>query len=98
VAGFASMRRSWWIACLVLLPLAAASSTRAASGLWAIDWYTVDAGAGTQSARDVFTLSGSVGQPEVGASSGDTYAVRGGFWRSAGAESSPTLELYFPWC
>ena len=90
------MRRSWWIACLVLLPLAAASSTRAASGLWAIDWYTVDSGTGTQSAGDVFAILGTVGQPDVGASSGDTYAVRGGFWGSAGAESSPTLELYLP--
>jgi hypothetical protein len=90
------MRRAWWIACLGILLLAAAGSSRAGSGLWAIDWYTLDAGAGTQSAGDVFTLSGSVGQPEVGAASGDTYGVRGGFWGSAAPESSSMLRLYLP--
>jgi hypothetical protein len=48
---------------------------------YAIDWWTVGGGGGTSTGGD-FALSGTVGQPDAGRMSGDSYAVEGGFWAS----------------
>jgi len=57
--------------------LVAASSARAQT--YAVDWFTVDGGGGT-STSGVYSVSGTVGQPDAGHMSGGNYAIDGGFW------------------
>ena len=52
-------------------------SVRAQS--YSIDWFTVDGGGGTSTAG-VYSLSGTIGQPDAGHSSGGNFALDGGFW------------------
>lgn len=54
----------------------------AAAGLaqYAINWYTIDGGGGT-SAGGVYSVSGTIGQPDAGGSmTNGQYSVTGGFW------------------
>jgi hypothetical protein len=44
-----------------------------------IDWYTIDAGGGASSGG-AFLLTGTIGQPDAGASAGGTFECGGGFW------------------
>jgi hypothetical protein len=49
---------------------------------YAIDWYKVAGGGGT-STGSVYSISGTIGQPEASANnamSGGNYALTGGFW------------------
>ena len=46
-----------------------------------IDWFTFDGG-GT-STGGVYSVSGTIGQPDAGASSGGSYSLIGGFWGAA---------------
>jgi hypothetical protein len=43
-----------------------------------IDWHTIDGGGGT-STGGVFTLYGTIGQPDAGTLTGGTYTLEGGF-------------------
>lgn len=48
-----------------------------------LSWNTIDGGGGTStSAGGVYTLSGTIGQPDAGtlSSPGGTYTLNGGFW------------------
>jgi hypothetical protein len=53
-----------------------------------IDWFTVDGGGGV-STSGVFTVSGTLGQPDAGAMSGGTFALEGGFWGVIAAIPTP---------
>ena len=48
---------------------------------YAIDWWTIDGGGGT-STGGVYSISGTIGQPEASATAmtGGAYSVTGGFW------------------
>ena len=46
---------------------------------FAIDWFTIDGGGGT-STGGVFTVTGTIGQPDAGAMGGGGFALAGGFW------------------
>jgi len=47
---------------------------------YSIDWYTIDGGGGT-STGGVYSVSGTIGQPDAGAAmSGGNYTLQGGFW------------------
>jgi len=64
---------------------------------YSIDWYTIDGGGGT-STNGQYSLSGTIGQPDAGATNmiGGNYAVTGGFWAFAAAiqiVGSPTLFI-----
>lgn len=50
-----------------------------AQAQYAIDWWTVDGGGGT-STGGVFTLRGTVGQPDATRLSGGNFTLQGGFW------------------
>jgi hypothetical protein len=49
-----------------------------------IGWSTVDGGGGVSSGG-VFTLSGTIGQPDAGSMSGGAISCLGGYWAGAGA-------------
>ena len=81
-----------FLAATVVLAVAA-SSARAQS--YSIDWYTIDGGGGT-STGGVYTVSGTIGQPDAGHMSGGNYTIDGGFWGIIAAiqtPGAPTLRV-----
>ena len=46
---------------------------------YSIDWFTIDGGGGT-STGGVYSVSGTIGQPDAGTMSGGNYSLIGGFW------------------
>lgn len=67
----------------------------AAGGLaqtYSIDWHTIDGGGGT-STGGVYSVSGTVGQPDAGKMSGGGYSLEGGFWGIVGAIETPGAPL-----
>ena len=65
---------------------------------YSIDWFTIDGGGGT-SIGGVYSVSGTIGQPDVGATiGGGSYTLQGGFWPGLVVPSStggPTLFIQF---
>ncbi|HWN96366.1 MAG TPA: hypothetical protein VNT99_15150, partial [Methylomirabilota bacterium] len=64
-----------WIALLGIISFL--TSARAQS--YSIDWFTIDGGGGT-STGGVYSVSGTIGQPDAGTMSGGNYSLAGGFW------------------
>ncbi len=70
--------KSWRSFVASLGFLVAAISTHAQS--YSIDWSTIDGGGGT-STGGVFTVSGTIGQPDSsGPMTGGNFSLTGGFW------------------
>jgi hypothetical protein len=46
---------------------------------YSIDWFTIDGGGGT-STGGVYSVSGTIGQPDAGKMSGGNFSIDGGFW------------------
>jgi len=69
----------------VLLVAFVAPSARAQSGgTFEITSYTIDGGGVVDASGGVFTLSGTIGQPDAGPiQSGGVFEVAGGFWPTA---------------
>ena len=66
-----------------------------ASAQYSIDWSTIDGGGGT-STGGVYTVSGTIGQPDAGQMSGGNYTIDGGFWGIIAAvqtEGAPLLSI-----
>ena len=59
---------------------------------YSIDWYKI-AGGGGVSTGGVYALSGTIGQPDAGASSGGTYSAQSGFWGFVSAIQTPDAPL-----
>ena len=63
-----------------------------ASGLaqaYSIDWYKIAGGGGT-STGGIYTVSGTIGQPDAsGAMKGGNYSLTGGFWSLVSVVSTP---------
>jgi hypothetical protein len=75
------------IICAV--PFCAASS-RAQD--YSIDWHTIDGGGGT-STGGVYSVSGTIGQPDAGTINGGAYSLAGGFWGIVSAVQMPGAPL-----
>jgi hypothetical protein len=84
------------LAGLVVLLLCLTSSLSVASWLsdgYEVSWWTVDGGGGTLS-NGTYSLSGTVGQPDVGpALENGGYTLVGGFWYGAAAPEWYDLHL-----
>jgi hypothetical protein len=63
----------------IALLLLAASSTASLAQSYSIDWFTIDGGGGT-STGGVYSVSGTIGQPDAGRMSGGSFTLDGGFW------------------
>jgi len=61
---------------ILLLVILAAT---AASGQYKLSWYTIDGGGG-RSSGGVFSVTGTIAQPDAAWSSGGDYELLGGFW------------------
>ena len=62
---------------------------------YSIDWFTIDGGGGT-STGGVYSLTGTIGQPDAGTMSGGSYSLVGGFWGAVipvQQVGSPTLFI-----
>lgn len=59
-----------------------------AQAQYAIEWFTVDGGGGT-STGGVYSVTGTIGQPDAGAMSGGDYTLQGGFWGVIAAVPTP---------
>lgn len=56
---------------------------------FAIDWHTIEGGGGT-STGGVFTVSGTIGQPDAGGPMiGGNYSLTGGFWALPSVVQTP---------
>ena len=63
---------------------------------YSIDWFTIDGGGGT-STGGVYTVTGTIGQPDAGGPmTNGQYSVTGGFWALPTAVQvvgAPTLKI-----
>jgi hypothetical protein len=57
-------------------------------GQYSIEWHTTDGGGGT-STGGVYSVSGTIGQPDAGTMSGGNFTVQGGFWGVIAALQTP---------
>src|SRR5687767_5768989 len=70
-----------------LLCVAATCSVRAQS--YSIDWFTIDGGGGT-STGGVYSVTGTIGQPDAGGPmTGGSFSISGGFWSLLSAVQTP---------
>jgi hypothetical protein len=69
---------------LLLLGLLVFGPLTGRSQNYSIDWFTIDGGGGT-STGGVYSVSGTIGQPDAGRMTGASYALDGGFWGFVGA-------------
>ena len=67
-------------------------ATCARSQSFSIDWFTIDGGGGT-STGGVYSVSGTIGQPDAGQMSGGNYTIVGGFWALFAAVQTPGAPL-----
>jgi hypothetical protein len=79
---------------IATLLLAGAASLRAQS--FSLDWFTIAGGGGT-STGGVYSVSGTIGQPDAGATmTNGQYSVTGGFWvlpTAVQVSGAPTLAI-----
>jgi hypothetical protein len=69
-----------WRMVLAFSILHSAFCLRALGQSYSIDWSTIDGGGGTSS-NGQYSLSGTIGQPDAGATmSGGSFSLDGGFW------------------
>ena len=73
-------------ATLISLPLVARGQP------YVIDWFTIDGGGGT-STGGVYSISGTIGQPDAGRLTGASYTLDGGFWGFVGVIQTPDAPL-----
>ena len=65
--------KNLFLAFCLLLPVFGQAQT------YSIDWFTIDGGGGTGTGG-VYSISGTVGQPDAGHLSGGNFTLDGGFW------------------
>ena len=80
--------------CLGLISVSFAWALLSATGQaqYSIDWYTIDGGGGT-STGGVYSITGTIGQPDAGRLEGGTYVIGGGFWGIFQTIGAPKLKI-----
>jgi hypothetical protein len=77
------------------LAIAFALTVSASAQSYSIDWYTIDGGGGT-STGGVYSVSGTIGQPDAGGPmTGGNFSLTGGFWALYALQTpgAPTLNI-----
>lgn len=72
-----SVRLTLFLA-LLLLPTAIVLAQ--SGGGYNLEWNTIDSGGHTFSSGGVYSVGGTIGQPDAGSVSGENYTLAGGFW------------------
>jgi hypothetical protein len=78
--------KTWRMFGALLTFLAITISVRAQN--YSIDWYKIAGGGGT-STGGVYSVSGTLGQPDAGTMSGGNFTLEGGFWGIIAAVQTP---------
>lgn len=86
LSQWSGVRGPWSLVCLYFL--LSAFCFRAWGQSYSLDWSTIDGGGGT-STGSVYSLTGTIGQPDAGAMSGGNYTLQGGFWGIIAAVQTP---------
>lgn len=83
-----------YLAVLLILGLLLTAVALAAPQAFSLVWWTTDSGGGI-SQGNIYSLTGTIAQPEAGRFlTGDTFTLAGGFW---GAGSLyPGAQIYLP--
>jgi len=88
------MRINLTLFCFIILQ--SAFCLRMVGQSYAIDWHTIDGGGGT-STGGLYSVSGSIGQPDAGGPmTNGPYSLTGGFWAlpiAIQTEGAPTLAI-----
>ena len=84
------MKLKSFLNLMSILAVAAACAAWAQS--YDISWMTMDGGGGT-STGGLFSVSGTIGQPDAGKMSGGNFTVDGGFWGIIAAVQTPGAPL-----
>ena len=78
---------------LALFSSALLGVTSARAQSYSIDWFTIDGGGGT-STGGVYSVSGTLGQPDAGGPmTGGTFSLTGGFWSLLSVVQTPGAPL-----
>lgn len=85
------------VALVVLGTAMEVSRTMAAGADAVIDWWTTSGGGGPGSSSS-FTLHSSIGQPDAGAGTSESYTVTGGILAGAvtASEQPPDYAIFLP--
>ena len=89
-------RTCGWVFGICLASLVGIFVSTGSAQSFSIDWFTIDGGGGT-STGGVFSVSGTIGQPDAGHMSGGNFTVDGGFWGIIGSiqtQGSPLLSVF----
>jgi hypothetical protein len=89
-AGAPARSKTWRLRLILLCLLTA--FYHCAQAQYSLDWWTVESGGG-QSTGSVFTVTGTIGQPDAGAMSGGNFSLVGGFWSVIAAVQTPGAPL-----
>ena len=80
---------TWMLAAMFHLAFCSHSFAQS----YSIDWFTIDGGGGT-STGGVFSVSGTIGQPDAGPRmAGGSFSIDGGFWGIVAAVPTPGAPL-----
>src|SRR5215472_15693524 len=77
---------------ILLLTLLFGGALIATAQSYSIDWFSIDGGGGT-STGGVYSVSGTIGQPDAGQMSGGSFTLTGGFWSILAAIQTPGSPL-----
>jgi len=72
--------------------LMAAAVTLARAQNYGVDWSTIAGGGGTSTAG-VYTVTGTIGQPDTGRLNSSDFTIDGGFWSIVAAIQEPGAPL-----
>ncbi len=90
------MKKRMWLFLIILLALGlmlGGVTYAQTGGTYDLSWHTIDGGGGAMTGGG-YTLTGSIGQPDVG-SAGGGYSLNGGFWNGS-SNGSSTKYIYLP--
>ncbi len=92
-----TMRDLATVALVTLALLALVTSALAQSGGdYELTWSTVDGGGYMFSTGGVYSLGGTVGQPDTGQLTGGDYNLGGGFWAGGAEVVDADFSVYLP--
>jgi hypothetical protein len=80
-------------ALLTLLATALLLAVSSQAQNFAIDWSTIDGGGGT-STGGVYSITGTIGQPDAGTMSGGSYSLTWGFWSLISVAQTTGVPLF----
>ena len=82
-----------WLIALALLSTFNSQLSTAFAQTYSIDWFTIDGGGGT-SGGGVYSVSGTIGQPDAGGPmTGGNFSLTGGFWSLRSVVQTPGAPL-----